>query len=157
MAEIRNQRVNFRLKPETFALMQQLADTYAVKDLHVFVTQKLILPYARRMNPDREYAKTPLKRKIPYIKSKANKPFHLMFTEDEMKQYDKVVRYHYFIDANGQRENSKFLTCLIYNAAKIYEDEKIQKVEEEEYEPEERISLDDDDDNWAHERDDDLF
>lgn len=149
--ESRNLRVSFYLKKTEFDKLITLSNGSGIKNWQVFMTQKLILPYARRMNPKYDHARTPLPQKLQ--PNKAEKmPLHLMLTSGEKNQLDKLIQYHYFINpTTGKNMYSKFFACLIIQTYN-------NRFVEEQHEDPESISsgidlsvLGHDDEDWSGE------
>ncbi len=117
--EARNISRNFILKKETYEKLVIIAEEkgYKVSQIPVFVTQKCIMPYFKRIDKSRfdagKLAKEPIPRKIIRYIGSENKKVHTMLTLTEDNALKDVLKYHNFIDKYQRPELSLFLACVI--------------------------------------------
>lgn len=115
--ELRNIAQNFVIKQETYDKLCTLASEKGYENRSVFVTQKIILAYSRRIDRSRldagKIAKEPLARRVIRLNYSSNVKVHLMLTGSEKKALSDVIKYHNFIDKYGRPEYSMFLACAI--------------------------------------------
>lgn len=89
-----------------------------------FVDQRLIQPRLRRMNENREFAKEPLPKNLPFTQIEPKFDFNIEMTPERVDQYQKLLRYHGFQDMKGRYQHSAFLESLIFRAYEKLEKEK---------------------------------
>lgn len=108
---------NFILKQDTYQKLNYLALEKGYKDKAVFVTQKIILAYSRRIDRSRfeagRLAKEPIPRKARRYLKEQDVRVHTMLTPSEKQALNDLVKYHNFIDKFGRPEYSMFLACAI--------------------------------------------
>lgn len=109
-------RVNLRLKAATYKMLKELADESGIRDIRVYATRKLIIPYSRRIDSSREFAKSPIPNRLPVSSYKDQTiQEHLFLDKDEKEALDKLVYYNHFIGDKGSLKTSLFMACLIYH------------------------------------------
>ena len=117
MGELRNIPRNFTLKETTYNQLLTLAKEKGFSNHTVFVVQKCIMAYYRRIDTERyskgKIAKEPIPRKLDRSNKEAYKTVHTMLTASENHALEAVIRYHNFIDKYGKLEYSQFLACVV--------------------------------------------
>lgn len=91
-----------------------------IKNVPFFITQKIIIPYFRRIDMERfnkgKIAREPIPRRLNNSDRKTGlKKVNvcLALTASEAQALISVVKYHNFIDKYGKLEYSQFLACVI--------------------------------------------
>ncbi len=117
MKEERNICRNFTLKEDTYNKLLTLAKEKGFSNHTVFVVQKCIMAYYRRIDMDRfsrgKIAKEPIPRRLDHSNKNPYKTVHTMLTKSENDALEAVIKYHNFIDKYGRAEYSQFLACVI--------------------------------------------
>ena len=92
----------------------------SILDVSVFITQKIILAYSRRIDRSRfevgKIAREPIPRKLKNSDRGAGLKtvtVHTSLTASENQALEDVIKYHNFIDKYGRPEYSQFLACVI--------------------------------------------
>lgn len=109
-------RLNLHLKENTVDKLKTLAIDSGINDIRVYLCKKLIISYARRIDPNLEHARNPIPNKLLYADYK-NKTIceHIMLEENEMESLNKLIEYHYFTNPEtGKPRYSVFIACLIH-------------------------------------------
>jgi len=120
MSEKRDISRNFIIYEREYQHLLILMGETPIKNVSVFITQKIILAYSRRIDRDRfnkgKIAKEPIPRKLKNSDRGAGLKtvtLHTALTASENKALEDVIRYHNFIDKYGKAEYSQFLACVI--------------------------------------------
>ena len=117
MGELRNIPRNFTLKENTYNQLLTLSKEKGFSNHTVFVVQKCIMAYYRRIDMERfnkgKIAKEPIPRKLDRSNKQPYKTVHTMLTASENHALEAVIKYHNFIDKYGKMEYSQFLACVI--------------------------------------------
>lgn len=120
MGEIRNIGRNFVIYEREYNHLLILMSETPFKNVSVFVTQKIIMAYYRRIDKSRfdagKIAREPIPRRLKNSDRGAGLKtiaVHTSLTASENQALEDVLRYHNFIDKNGKPEYSQFLACVI--------------------------------------------
>lgn len=120
MSEIRNCGRNFVIYEREYNHLLTLMSETPIKNVSVFITQKIILAYARRIDRSRfnsgKIAREPIPRKLRNSDRGAGLKtiaVHTSLTASENQALEDVLKYHNFIDKYGKPEYSQFLACVI--------------------------------------------
>lgn len=120
MGEIRNIGRNFVIYEREYNHLLILMSETPFKNVSVFVTQKIIMAYYRRIDKSRfdagKIAREPIPRRLKNSDRGAGLKtiaVHTSLTASENQALEDVLKYHNFIDKNGKPEYSQFLACVI--------------------------------------------
>ena len=117
MKEQRNICRNFTLKEDTYEKLITLSKEKGFSNHTVFVVQKCIMAYYRRIDMERfnrgKTAREPIPHKLDRRNNNRYKTVHTMLTNSENTALESVIKYHNFIDKYGKAEYSQFLACVI--------------------------------------------
>ena len=120
MSEKRDISRNFIIYEREYQHLLILMGETPIKNVSVFITQKIILAYSRRIDRDRfnkgKIAREPIPRRLKNSDRGAGLKtvtVHTALTASENQALEDVVKYHNFIDKYGKAEYSQFLACVI--------------------------------------------
>lgn len=117
MKEQRNICRNFTLKEDTYEKLLTLSKEKGFSNHTVFVVQKCIMAYYRRMDKERyengKTARDPIPHKLDRNNNNRYKTVHTMLTKSENDALEAVIKYHNFIDKYSKPEYSQFLACVV--------------------------------------------